>query len=118
MKWEFRPDRMAAVRYPDKGNVGGQNSGYEISGWNKGEFRPGRMCDATLRKGGRLRVQEKGSHVAVFRETTIWVVGGFSADHDLGSRWLCKRFRGGYGRLHNHQGKNCRVSLFKGLLQP
>ena len=79
------PGHAPDVRYPDKGNVGGQNSGYEISGWNEGEFRPGRMCDVTRRKGGRLCVQERGSHMAVFRETTIWVVGGFSADYDLDS---------------------------------
>ena len=78
------PGQAPDVRYPDKGNVGRQNFGYKISRWNEREFHPGRMCDATRRKGRRLRVQERGSHVAVLRETTIWVVGSFSADHDLG----------------------------------
>ena len=32
-----RSDKMAAVRHPDKGRtLVGQNSGYEISGWNEG----------------------------------------------------------------------------------
>ena len=56
---ELRPDRMAAVRYPDKRNVGEQNSGYEISGWNEGEFRLDRMCDATRQKGGDICVSKK-----------------------------------------------------------
>ena len=31
-------------------------------------FRPGGMSYATRRKGGRLRGQGRGSHVALFRE--------------------------------------------------
>ena len=66
-------DRIPDVRYPGGWNVGGQNSGYEISGWNEGEFPQ-------------------------------WVV--------------VQAVQGGSRRLHNHQGKNCRASLLKGLLQP
>ena len=46
-----------------------------------------------------------------FRETTIWVVGGSSADHHLGSGWLCKRFRGVMGGCITTKGKTAGESF-------
>ena len=66
---------IALLSYPTVG------AGCEISGdggtLTVQNFLPGGMSDATRRKGGRLRVQGRGSHVTLFREdptSTIWMV--------------------------------------------
>ena len=68
-KVERRPDRIAVVRHPDK-----------VERWPdrildvrypdgmSDDFRPGGMSYAMRHKGGRLRVQGRGSHAAIFRE--------------------------------------------------
>ena len=88
-----RPDRMAAVRHPNKGRtLAGQNSEYEISGWNE-------RCHVL--QGAVSVSKEAGATRHLFREDPT--VGGCASSS---------------GRLHNHQGKNCKVSLLKRLLQP
>ena len=86
-------ERIPDARYP--GNVGGENSGCEISGecW-RGKILDARhpdgmsveknsgceisrwneLCHAL--QGGRLRVQGRGSHTTIFREdhTYTWVL--------------------------------------------
>ena len=61
-------DRIPDVRYPSGWNVGGQDSGCEISRWNEGEFptggmrenfRPGGMSNATYRKGSSACPRER-----------------------------------------------------------
>ena len=87
-----RPDRMAAVRHPDKverwpdifPNV-------RHPGGMSGDFRPGGMSYATRHKGGRLRGQGRGSHVAIFKEDTTNMM---RIDHGLKKRsmgFLTKR---------------------------
>ena len=79
------PGGMSAGRIPDVGYPSGmsaeKNSGCETSGWNVGgeEFRMqdirwNELCHAS--PGGRLRVQGRGSHAAIFREahTYTWVL--------------------------------------------
>ena len=65
-KVEHRPDRIAAVRYPKK--VGCRLD--RIAAVR----HPGGMSYATRRKGGRLRGQERGTHMALFREDPTTVI--------------------------------------------
>ena len=96
-----RPDRMATVRHPNKGRtLVGQNSEYEISGWNEG--LPSGWNERCHVLQGAVNVsKEAGATRHLFREDPT--VGGCASSS---------------GRLHNHQGKKCKVSLLKGLLQP
>ena len=52
-KVKRRPDRIPDVRYP-----GGMSDDFHSDG----------MSDVTCRTGGRLRVQGRESHVALFKE--------------------------------------------------
>ena len=83
-------DWIPDVIYSGGWSVGGLDSGCDISGWNEGgmscdsrsggmncdsrpsgmscDSRPGGMRYAMRRKGGGLRDQERGSHVAIFGE--------------------------------------------------
>ena len=67
-----RPDRIPDVGHPERGNVGGQNSGCETSGeggTSAGqESFPGGMSYVARRRGDRLRVHGRESHVRFFRE--------------------------------------------------
>ena len=58
---------MAAVRHQDKVERWLDPDVRYPNGMSE-NFRPGGMSNATRRKGGRLRVQGRGSHVALFRE--------------------------------------------------
>ena len=74
-KVEHRPDRIAAVRYPKK--VGcrlDRIAAVRHPGGMSDNFRPGGMSYATRRKGGRLRGQERGTHMALFREDPTTVI--------------------------------------------
>ena len=66
---ERRPDRMAAARYPEKvGCRSGRIPDVRYPGGVSDDFRPGGMSYATCRKGYRLCVQGRESHVALFSE--------------------------------------------------
>ena len=81
-------DKISDVRYP---------------GRMRENFRPGGMNDATYRKGPFACPRERepcGTFLG-----RIPQVGGFSADHHLGSGWLCKRFRGVMGGCITTKGK-------------
>ena len=85
MELGCRPDKIAAVRYPEK--VGCRSDRIttvrhpdKVERWSgripdvrhpggiSENFCPGGMSDTTRRKGGGLRGQGKGSHVAIFGE--------------------------------------------------
>ena len=69
-----RPDRMVAVRHPDKGRtLVGQNSGYEISGWNEG-FPSGWNERCHVSQGAVCVSKEEGATRYLFREDPT--VGG------------------------------------------
>ena len=59
---ECRSDIITAVRHP-----GGMSDDFYPGGMSY-DFRSGGMSYATRRKGGRLRGQGRGSHVALFSE--------------------------------------------------
>ena len=71
------------MRHPG-GMAAEKDSRCETSGWNgSGEgFHPGGMSDAARRKGGRLRVQGRESHVAFFLERVPQV--GESLERETG----------------------------------
>ena len=81
-KVERRPNRMAAARYPEKvGCRPGRIPDVRYPGGVSDDFRPGGMSYAMRRKGDRLRVQGRRSHVALFSEDPTvpmhkWVQGG------------------------------------------
>ena len=109
-------DRIPDVRYPGGWNVGRTSADVrhpdKVERWPnripdvrhpggmRENFRPGGMSDATCCKGPSACPREREPR-GIFREDPT--VGGCASSS---------------GRLHNHQGKNCRVSLLKGLLQP
>ena len=92
---------MSADRIPDMIYPGGMRE----------SFRLGGMSDATRRKGG-VCVSKREEACVSKREEATWQVlgripqvGGFSADHHLGSGWLCKCFRGVMGGCITTKGK-------------
>ena len=73
-KLERRSDIMAAVRHSDKGRtLAGQNSGYEISGWNEG-FPSGWNERCHVSQGAICVSKEEGVTRHLFREDPT--VGG------------------------------------------
>ena len=96
-----RPDRMAAVRHPDKverwpgifpdvRHPDGMSDDFCPGGMSY-DFRPGGISYATRHKGGCLRGQGRGSHVAIFKEDTTNMM---RIDHGLKKRsmgFLTKR---------------------------
>ena len=84
-KVERRPDRITVVRYPDKvghrsDRIAAMRHSDKVERWPgiipdvrhpggvSDDFCPGGMSYVTRRKGGHLRGQGRGSHVALFRE--------------------------------------------------
>ena len=64
-----RSDRIAAVRHPNKvERWPGRIPDVRHPGRISENFRPGGMSEATRRKGGGLRGQGRGIHVAIFGE--------------------------------------------------
>ena len=103
-----RPDRMAAVRHLDKvERWPNRISDMRYPGGMR-DSRPGGMRDSRpggmrdSRPGGMRISRTDGMSDATCRKSDPTVDGCAS----------------NLGRFHNHQGKNCRVSLLKGLLQP
>ncbi|KAL6313155.1 hypothetical protein AAG906_000345 [Vitis piasezkii] len=86
------PDRYRRIRTCLPGEVEASSSpirrGCEISGWME--------CRRTGFRMGRLRVQGRGSHAALCGRIPQWVI--------------VQAVQSGSGRLHNHQGKNCRMA--------
>ena len=67
------------------------------------DSRSGGMSDATRRNGNVYVSKKEEATWQVFGR--IPQVGGFSADHHLGSGWLCKRFRAVIGGCITTKGK-------------
>ena len=93
---------MSADRIPDVIYPGEMRESFRPGGMRE-NFRPGGMSDATRRKGD-ICVSKKEEATWQFLGR-IPQVGGFSADHHLGSRWLCKRFRAVMGGCITIKGK-------------
>ena len=100
-KVERRPDRIPDVKYPEK--VERRPDKIPTPGGMSYDSRPGGMSDATRRKGDvYMSKREKATWQVLGR---IPQVGDFSADHHLGSGWLCKRFRAVMGGCITTKGK-------------
>ena len=102
----MRDSRPSGLRDSHSGGMRGSHPGgmrdSRLGGMK--DFRPGRMSDAKCRKGPSACPREREPRGTFLGRIPQWVV--------------VQAVQGGSGRLHNHQGKNCRVSLLKGLLQP